>query len=154
MRAFSLIGLLLLCFLYAQPSYADAGSWPSHLPPKPELKLEKKGAGAVLTFKLGQKWKTYSDKVSDGGIPPKFDWKQSKNLKKAQVLLPKPERLAVLGVPFWGYRNFLAVPITIEARDKTKVVELNLKLSYAICDKICVPLEERFTLRLMPNAKM
>lgn len=149
---------IFLPLLFFLSLVTAAGAWPSHLPPKPPLWLEKggaaQGAQAVIKLKLGKKWKTYANQSNGEGIPPQFDWSGSQNLKKAQVIFPTPEKLSTLGVPFLGYSNFLALPIKVEAKDKTRKVLLRLKLSYAICDRVCVPLEEQLTLTLSPNNKI
>lgn len=147
MKHLALFSLLLFGSLTA------ALAWPANLPPKPSLSLERQGTtNAVLKIQLGAKWKTYGD--DNSGLPPAFDWSASKNLKTAKVLYPAPARLSTLGVAFLGYANKVHFPIKIEAKDARKPVRLALKLSYAICDKICIPLEAHFTLTLPPAGKI
>ena len=47
---------------------------------------------AGIHIKMDAGWKTYWRYPGDSGLPPRFDWSQSINLKKAKVLWPAPTR--------------------------------------------------------------
>lgn len=120
-------------------------------PPLPNLSFTQAAKNQVeLKINLGNSWKTYGKNPGATGIAPKFDWSKSVNLKNAVVDFPTPKRHKVFGGTLLGYRNKLILPIFITAKDKDKPVQLNLKLFYAVCDRVCVPLEEQLTLTLSP----
>ena len=129
-------------------------AWPSHLPPEPKITLKAQGAHAMLDIDLGQKWKTYGRQASPTSIAPRFDWSQSKNLKKARVDFPKPRLFTLFGGKMIGYQGRLILPIHLVRRDDSAPLDLNLLFSYAICDEICVPLQQRLRLTLAPKSRL
>ena len=49
-------------------------------------------AGVEVRLKAG--WHTYWRYPGDAGVPPQFDFKDSQNVKRLDVLWPAPQRLA------------------------------------------------------------
>jgi DsbC/DsbD-like thiol-disulfide interchange protein len=112
----------------------------------------KQGAGdalrAGIEIKLGRGWHTYWRYPGDSGVPPQFDFGQSQNVKSVDVLWPVPQRLAEAGGVAIGYVNNVIFPLRVVPADATKPVVLRLKLDYAICEKLCVPVEGKVELSL------
>lgn len=96
---------------------------------------------AGVHLKLDEGWKTYWRYPGDAGLPPNFDWSKSKNLKQARVLWPAPVRLRDSAGTSYGYKQEVVFPVMVEPVDRTKPVELHLKLDYAVCADICIPAE-------------
>jgi DsbC/DsbD-like thiol-disulfide interchange protein len=94
-------------------------------------------AGIEIRLKPG--WHTYWRYPGDAGVPPRFDFKGSQNLKQIVVLWPAPERLAEDGGVSIGYSHDVILPLRIVPQNRGKPVALRLKLNYAICEKLCVP---------------
>lgn len=95
---------------------------------------------ALLTISMAPGWKTYWRSPGDAGIPPRFDWSGSINLKSAQVLWPAPRRF------FDGYSHSIGYsaprvdfPVRIEAKDPDRPVALSLLVDYAVCERVCIP---------------
>ena len=103
-------------------------------------------AGLEIRLKAG--WHTYWRYPGDAGVPPKFDFASSQNLKRAEVLWPVPQRLVEAGGTTLGYSSDVIFPVRLEPVDAKKPVVLRVKLDYAICEKLCVPAEATVELTL------
>jgi DsbC/DsbD-like thiol-disulfide interchange protein len=112
------------------------------------------GGGAALVragieIRLKKGWHTYWRYPGDAGVPPQFDFKGSQNVKQVEVLWPAPERLPEAGgISIIGYEHDVILPLRIVPQDRGKPVALRLKLDYAICEKLCVPVEAKAELAL------
>lgn len=106
---------------------------------------------AGIEIALDDGWKTYWRSPGDfGGIPPTFDWDQSKHLAKAVLLYPAPGRFADAEGVSAGYKSHVVFPIEITPEDQAPV-ELVLGAFYGICRDICVPAEAELSLTLAPG---
>ncbi len=95
-------------------------------------------AGIELRLETG--WKTYWRYAGDSGLPPKFDFAGSVNVKTATVLWPAPSRFPDgAGGNSIGYTGDVIFPVHVVAQDPGKPVTLRLQASYGVCEKICVP---------------
>lgn len=106
-------------------------------------------AGVEIALEDG--WKTYWRSPGDsGGIPPTFDWDQSKNLGKAVLLYPAPRRFEDPEGVSAGYKKHVVFPIEVTAEGSAPV-ELVLGAFYGICKDICIPAEAELSLTLAPG---
>lgn len=103
---------------------------------------------AGVALRLAPGWKTYWRHPGDSGIPPRFDWSGSENVKQIEVLYPAPGRFEVAGETLYGYENQVIFPLRLIARDSTRPVQLHLKLEYAVCSTLCVPLSAVLSLTI------
>src|SRR3954468_7597469 len=103
-------------------------------------------AGVEIRLKAG--WHTYWRYPGDAGVPPRFDFGASQNLKRAVALWPAPQRVTESGGSTLGYSSDIIFPLRVEPVDAKKPVLLRLKLDYAICEKLCVPAEATVELTL------
>jgi DsbC/DsbD-like thiol-disulfide interchange protein len=103
-------------------------------------------AGVEIRLKVG--WHTYWRYPGDAGVPPKFDFTASQNVKEVHVLWPAPQRLPEDGGTSIGYARDLILPLHVVPQDPAKHVLLRLKLDYAVCEKLCVPAEAKAELIL------
>jgi DsbC/DsbD-like thiol-disulfide interchange protein len=103
---------------------------------------------AGVEVALAPGWKTYWRYPGDSGVPPRFDFAGSENLKSATIAWPAPHRFADETGFSIGYKRSALFPLRIEPQDKTKPVVLRLKLDYAVCEKLCVPAEGKVELPL------
>jgi DsbC/DsbD-like thiol-disulfide interchange protein len=97
---------------------------------------------------LAPGWKTYWRYPGDSGVPPRFDFSGSDNLRGAQVLWPAPHIYADESGSVIGYKDKVVFPLHVTARDPAKPVMLRLKAEYAVCEKLCVPAEGRAEITL------
>lgn len=103
---------------------------------------------AGLEIRLKPGWHTYWRYPGDAGVPPRFDFAGSQNVKAVEVLWPAPQRIPEEGMVAIGYTGDVMLPIAIVPQDVSKPVLLHLKLDYAVCEKLCVPAEGKAELLL------
>jgi DsbC/DsbD-like thiol-disulfide interchange protein len=134
----------------------DASDWDtqSHTAARLIAGSPIKTAGAAflragVEIRLDPGWKTYWRDPGDSGVPPSFDFSGSENVKSVSVEWPAPERFADgAGGNSIGYLNHVTLPLRIDAADAAKPAALRLKLGYAICSNLCVPIEANLKLAL------
>jgi DsbC/DsbD-like thiol-disulfide interchange protein len=107
---------------------------------------------AGLDIKLAPGWKTYWRYPGDSGVPPRFDFSASGNVKDVQVLWPAPERMADGAGQSIGYHDRVIMPLRVTPIDPAQPVLLSLKLDYAVCEKLCLPVQAAAKLALTPEA--
>ncbi len=107
-------------------------------------------AGVEIRLKPG--WHTYWRYPGDAGVPPRFDFARSQNVKAVDVLWPAPERIPEEGLTAIGYTGDVILPLAIVPQNPAKPVTLRLKLDYAVCEKLCVPAEGEAELQLTGGA--
>jgi DsbC/DsbD-like thiol-disulfide interchange protein len=94
---------------------------------------------AGVEIKLEPGWKTYWRYPGDSGVPPRFDFSKSENVKSVAVMWPAPHRHRDESGTTIVYTGDVIFPLRIVAQDPAKPVLLRLRLDYALCDKLCVP---------------
>ena len=130
----------------APATAADASSWSSDSRSVMRLIAGARGADsrdlrAGVEIKLGTDWKTYWRYPGDAGVPPRFDFARSDNVKSVKVLWPAPRRFSDESGVSIGYKGGVIFPLVVTPADPAKPVTLRLKLDYAVCEKICIPAE-------------
>jgi DsbC/DsbD-like thiol-disulfide interchange protein len=103
-------------------------------------------SGAVLmggiAFALQPGWKTYWRTPGDSGVPPRFDFSKSDNIEAVTVLWPAPMQFDDgAGGHSLGYKGQVVLPLRIVAKNADKPVTLRAAISYAVCEKLCIPVE-------------
>jgi DsbC/DsbD-like thiol-disulfide interchange protein len=96
---------------------------------------------AGIEIRLAPGWKTYWRYPGDSGIPPRFDFSHSKNVKSVTVRYPAPHRLTDESGTSIGYKHGVVFPLEIVAQNAAQPVMLAVKVDYAVCEKICIPAE-------------
>jgi DsbC/DsbD-like thiol-disulfide interchange protein len=125
---------------------SDASAWDGDSRSAMRLigaKTRNEGASQVfragVELRLAPGWKTYWRYPGDSGVPPRFEFEQSENVKSVTVLWPAPQRFNDTEGATIGYKNSVVFPLHIEPKDRDKPVTLRLKLDYAVCERLCVP---------------
>lgn len=103
---------------------------------------------AGVEIRLAPGWKTYWRYPGDSGVPPHFDFVKSENVKSVQVSWPAPERMADADGVIIGYRNNVVFPLHVVPKDPNAPVVLRLAIDYAICEKVCIPVQARAELTI------
>ncbi|KYG97310.1 protein-disulfide reductase DsbD domain-containing protein [Bradyrhizobium sp. DOA1] len=103
-------------------------------------------SGAVLlggiAFQLQPGWKTYWRTPGDSGVPPRFDFSKSDNVEAVTVMWPAPLKFDDgAGGHSIGYRDQVVLPLRIVAKAADKPVTLRAEINYAVCEKLCIPVE-------------
>jgi len=105
-------------------------------------------SGAVLlggiAIQLQPGWKTYWRTPGDSGVPPRFDFSKSDNVEAVTVLWPAPMKFddGAGGISL-GYKQKVVLPLRIVAKNADKPVTLRADINYAVCDKLCVPVDAK-----------
>lgn len=82
---------------------------------------------------------TYWRTPGGAGVAPAFDFAGSQNITKVDVAFPAPTRIEEEGTEVYGYRGDVTFPLRLTPRDPAHPMRLELILSYAVCDRICLP---------------
>jgi len=103
-------------------------------------------SGAVLlggiAIQLQPGWKTYWRTPGDSGVPPRFDFSKSDNVEAVTVLWPAPQKFDDgAGGTSLGYKHQIVLPLRIVAKNADKPVTLRAEINYAVCEKLCIPVE-------------
>jgi DsbC/DsbD-like thiol-disulfide interchange protein len=95
-----------------------------------------------IAFQLQQGWKTYWRTPGDSGVPPRFDFSKSENVEAVTVLWPAPLKFDDgAGGHSLGYHDQIVLPLRIVTKNADKPVTLRAEINYAVCEKLCIPVE-------------
>ena len=134
---------------------ADASAWDGS--DRAAIRLlagSQRGASAATVHRAGVEirladgWKTYWRYPGDSGVPPRFDFTRSRNVKSVTVRWPAPQRLTDESGTSIGYKHDVVFPLEIVPQDAAKPVELALGIDYAVCEKLCVPADGKAELTI------
>jgi DsbC/DsbD-like thiol-disulfide interchange protein len=103
-------------------------------------------SGTVLlggvAIQLQPGWHTYWRTPGDSGVPPRFDFSKSDNVEAVTVLWPAPRKFDDgAGGTSLGYVKQIVLPLRIVAKNADKPVTLRASINYAVCEKICIPVD-------------
>jgi DsbC/DsbD-like thiol-disulfide interchange protein len=95
-----------------------------------------------IAVQLDPGWKTYWRTSGDSGVPPRFDFSKSDNVEAVTVLWPAPTKFDDGAGGFsLGYHDQVVLPLRIVPKTNDKPVTLRANINYAVCEKICIPVE-------------
>jgi DsbC/DsbD-like thiol-disulfide interchange protein len=95
-----------------------------------------------IAFQLQPGWHTYWRTPGDSGVPPRIDFGKSENIEAVTILWPAPTKFADgAGGISLGYQRQLVLPLRIVAKNADKPVTLRADINYAVCEKLCIPVE-------------
>jgi DsbC/DsbD-like thiol-disulfide interchange protein len=143
--ALGLAATLLASSLASQALAQDASPWLRDGHSAVRL-LAGSRSGAVLlggiAFQLQPGWKTYWRTPGDSGVPPRFDFSKSENIEAVTVLWPAPMKFDDGGGgTSLGYQKQIVLPLRFVAKNAEKPVTLRAEINYAVCEKLCIPVE-------------
>lgn len=138
----------LLAGAQALPVHAqDSSPWQRDAHSAVRLIAGSRSGGVLLggiAFQLQPGWKTYWRTPGDSGVPPRFDFSKSDNVDAVTVLWPAPMKFDDGAGGFSiGYKQQVVLPLRIVAKAADKPVILRAEISYAVCDKLCVPVDAK-----------
>jgi DsbC/DsbD-like thiol-disulfide interchange protein len=95
-----------------------------------------------VAIQLQPGWHTYWRNPGDSGVPPRFDFSKSDNLDTVTILWPAPKKFDDgAGGASLGYVQQVVLPMRVIAKDPKKPVTLRAEINYAVCEKICIPVD-------------
>jgi DsbC/DsbD-like thiol-disulfide interchange protein len=152
LRAAILAANLVVMLAISRPALAaDASPWDGDQRGAVRLiAAAQRGAihHAGVEIRLAPGWKTYWRYPGDSGVPPRFDFSGSRNVKSVTVRYPAPQRLTDEGGTSIGYKRGVVFPLDVVPQDAAKPVALSAKIDYAVCERICIPAEGRAELAI------
>ena len=136
---------LIVSSLCAEARAQDASPWQKDGHSAVRL-LAGSRSGAVLlggiAIQLQPGWKTYWRTPGDSGVPPRFDFSKSENVEAVTILWPAPTQFDDgAGGHSLGYHDQIVLPLRIVAKNADKPVTLRAAVNYAVCEKLCIPVE-------------
>jgi DsbC/DsbD-like thiol-disulfide interchange protein len=140
-----LAATVLAATLMPQARAQDASPWQKDGHSAVRL-LAGSRSGAVLlggiAIQLQPGWHTYWRNPGDSGVPPRFDFGKSENIEAVTILWPAPMKFADgAGGTSLGYQKQVVLPLRIVAKYADRPVMLRAGISYAVCEKLCIPVE-------------
>jgi DsbC/DsbD-like thiol-disulfide interchange protein len=143
--AFGLAATLFAVSLALEAKCEDASPWQRDAHSAVRLLAGSRSGGVLLggiAIQLQDGWKTYWRTPGDSGVPPRFDFSKSDNVEAVTVLWPAPMKFDDgAGGHSLGYKKQVVLPLRIVAKNSDKPVTLRAQVSYAVCDKLCIPVE-------------
>src|SRR5690242_5325782 len=139
------LAALFIFALSAEARAEDASPWQKDSHSQLRL-LAGSRSGTVLlggiAVQLQGGWHTYWRNPGDSGVPPRFDFSKSDNVEAVTVLWPAPQKFddGAGGVSL-GYHNQLVLPLRIVPKTVDKPVTLRAAINYAVCAKLCIPVD-------------
>ena len=145
--AFGVAATLSVACMATEVRADDASPWQQDTHSAVRL-LAGSRSGAVLlggiAFQLQDGWKTYWRTPGDSGVPPRFDFSASDNVADVTVSCPAPRQFPDgAGGTSLGYKHQVVLPLRIVAKNPDKPLVLRADISYAVCEKLCVPVEAK-----------
>jgi DsbC/DsbD-like thiol-disulfide interchange protein len=123
----------------------DSSPWQRDAHSAVRLLAGSRSGGVLLggiAFQMQPGWKTYWRMPGDSGVPPRFDFSKSDNVEAVTVLWPAPMKFDDgAGGQSIGYKQQVVLPLRIVAKAADKPVTLRAAINYAVCDKLCIPVE-------------
>lgn len=100
---------------------------------------------AAARIKLAPGWKTYWRAPGGNGIPPRFDFNGSTNLKGFSIHWPKPDIFTAEGITTIGYRTELILPIQLVPVDSSRQINVRANVDFGVCEDICIPVQSNLS---------
>lgn len=103
------------------------------------------GVIGAIEIRLAPDYKTYWRNVGDSGVPPQADFSASLGYSGLALDFPFPKSFDDgAGGKAWGYVREVMLPIRGTLSDGP--ARLALKLDFAVCGTMCIPLQGEFVL--------
>src|SRR3954449_4553840 len=123
----------------------DSSPWQRDAHSAVRLLAGSRSGGVLLggiAIQLQPGWHTYWRTPGDSGVPPRFDFAKSENIEAVTILWPAPTKFADgAGGTSLGYQKQVVLPLRIVAKNTDKPVTLRADINYAVCEKLCIPVE-------------
>src|SRR5262252_7728910 len=120
--------LIVIFALPAGAWAADASPWDGDAHATIRLVAGSRANDATLRagieIKLAPGWKTYWRYPGDSGVPPRFDFTSSQNVRSVEIAWPAPRRFSDDSGVTIGYTDNVVFPLSIVPKDDRKPVLL------------------------------
>lgn len=134
-----LISALLLALAFSGPSRAGGMDDLAQLDVLDGGQSKQGTYLSALRLTLPEGWKTYWRAPGDAGIPPRFDWRGSRNVSSVKFIWPSPEVFDQNGLQTIGYTTQLVLPIEITPTNADRPIRLKGEMEFGMCKEVCIP---------------
>ena len=99
-------------------------------------------------------WHTYWKNAGDSGLPTSLEWILPPGISAGDIAWPTPHKITIGNLVNYGYdgKVLLPVPLQIAPNFKPNLLnsdlEIQLKASWLVCRKECIPQEGEFSLKI------
>jgi thiol:disulfide interchange protein DsbD len=98
-------------------------------------------------------WHTYWKNPGDSGLPTELKWTLPPGIEAGEIAWPVPRKIPVGPLANYGYEGtvLLPVPLTVTPAFQPSAfgdAKIELKASWLVCKRECIPEEGSFTLKL------
>ena len=99
-------------------------------------------------------WHTYWKNPGDSGLPTELTWQLPAGLDAGDIAWPVPHKIAIGTLANYGYEGTVLLPVPVTVAQTfapgplAKDITVQLKASWLVCRKECIPEEGNFTLQL------
>jgi thiol:disulfide interchange protein DsbD len=105
-----------------------------------------------LRFQMAKGWHIYWLNPGDAGEPPRLELTLPQGASASEIDWPAPFRIPEGPVMTYSYFDTVTLPMTVTPPAATAPFTIDAKVTWLICEKICVPEEGRLQL-VMPSGK-
>lgn len=109
------------------------------------LDPETKRVDAALEVKLKEGWSTYWRYPGSSGIPPRFDFSNSRGFLVEDISYPIPSIMSPEDNPYAGYKGEVTFPLSGRL-DLSQEAEIHLELLIGVCATVCIPAQASFSI--------
>ncbi len=102
-----------------------------------KLTLKPAGQYAIISFELKNNAKFYWRNPGELGLPTKFNFTKSINLKNAEIFWPIPEIYLKDNIASYVYKNNTDFIIKLIPNNPNQNIELNANIHFSICKEGC-----------------
>jgi len=107
---------------------------------------------AGIRIRLADGWKTYWRSPGDAGIPPRFDWANSRNIDSIRMYWPRPIMFESSGLRSIGYKNEVILPIEFTPVQPGQPIRISGRIEIGVCEDVCIPVALPLTADLLPGS--
>lgn len=135
--------IFLFAFVFSLPAAAQDGASGTYASARfisGDGNVDKKPSTDMgLDITLQDGWYTYWRMAGDNGLPPKFDWSASTNVRHVDISWPAPSRFTLMDMHSFGYKDHVLLPLTVTPENPALPVALDVRVDLVVCHEICVP---------------
>ena len=155
-RFFSILSLAtIVLFGINTPSIAAESGWgvSDHARARIISGVETIGGAysfdAVLELEMAEGWHTYWKHPGDSGLPPRFIFEGSQNIRALDVSWPLPKRKREMDMfTVFTYSGKQVFPLKVKLEKSRTDTILNLDIQLMVCKDICIPEQIKLPLSL------
>jgi thiol:disulfide interchange protein len=99
-------------------------------------------------------WHTYWKNSGDSGLPTQLEWQLPQGITAGDIAWPTPKKIPIGTLANYGYEGavLLPVPLSIAPGFDAAQLDIQLKASWLVCRKECIPQEGEFALSIPANS--